>query len=158
MRASQLDDPLYESDDLDLDAPEPMTPIRLQHVTHETERKLLIDTCERLGLIFTFVGQNMFALSECESNSVRLTATEQLMREGIAEPTAERVTERGSGLLRQLVIENARQVGRSALHAVSPEVERFAREQRALADVELAVRGVDMKARIAHAIAESEAA
>ena len=41
---------------------------------------------------------------------------------------------------------------------VSPEVRRFAQEQRAIADAELAARGVDLKAKLAAAISEYEAA
>jgi hypothetical protein len=102
--------------------------------------------------VSAFVGTNLFALNECDSNSVRLTATELLMADCVANPTDEQVRERASGLLRQLVVEQARHVARSALHTASAEVRRYAKELREQADKDLERHGVTIRARIVDAI------
>lgn len=135
----------------------PMRPIRLQYVTLTTERALLVDTLERLGLAHAWVGRQLFALNETDSNAIRLTAREFLADDGIADPTDAELTHRVEQLLMQLVFESAGTVERSALRDPS-RVAQIAQEMRAQADADLAAHGVDMKARIAHAVAESEAA
>jgi hypothetical protein len=117
MRASQLQDPLYEPEPFDFDAAEPMRPIRLQYVTLSAEKQLLVDTCERLGLVHVWVGQSLYALNECDSNAVRLTAREQLTRDGLAESfiTEAAVTRRAEALVVRCVIEQGQTVERSAL-------------------------------------------
>jgi hypothetical protein len=111
--------------------------------------------------VHVWVGQNLYALGECDSNAVRLTAREQLTRDGLAESfiTEAAVTRRAEALVVRCVIEQGQTVERSALaRPSSPEVRAVragaARDRR---HAELAARGVDMKARIAHAVAESEA-
>jgi hypothetical protein len=157
MRASQLDDPLYLPDD-DFDAAEPMKPIRFEYLTTTYDLRIQTDMLERLGLVHAFVGRNLYAVNECDSNSLRLTATELLMHEGFAAPSEDAITVRAEQLLRRAVAEQAASFARSALHEMSPEVRRYSQEWRAQADVELAARGVDMKARIAAAVSEFEAA
>ena len=144
------DDPLLLSD-------EPMKPIRLQYVTLATERALLVDTVERLGLAHVWVGHQLYALNECDTNSLRLDAREQLARDVAGEPSEAQVTRRGEALLVQLVLETAGTVERSALRDPS-RVDKLAQEMRAQADADLAAHGVDMKARIAAAVSEWEAA
>src|SRR5215207_2388825 len=119
-------DELAENDPLLLQA-EPMRPIRFEYLTLSRDLAIQTDMLERLGLVHVFAGQNLFALNECDSNSVRMTATELLMHDGVTAPTAEQVAERAAGLLRQLVVEQARGVARSALHELSPVVRKVAR-------------------------------
>jgi hypothetical protein len=163
MRASQIDDPLYLPDEDDYDMPAPMQPVRLQYVTHPTERALLVDTMERLGLVHAWVGQTLYALNECDSSALRLAAREQLHAER-QEQNDDRVMHRAQSMLVALVYDQAPNALRSALHEPqkpakpSAAVDQFAREMRAQADADLAAFGVDMKARIAQRLAEYDAA
>jgi hypothetical protein len=158
MRASQLQDPLYEPEPFDFDRPDPMRPIRLQYVTLTAEKRLLADTCERLGLAHAWVGVQLHALNECDTTRIRLDARQELAAEGIAEPSEDAVARRVERLLTALVIAQRVTVTRSALHHASVAVEKVAQEMRASADAELLAHGVDMKARIANAVSEYEAA
>ena len=143
----------------DLERPEPMHPIRFEYLTTTRDLAVQTDMLERLGLVYVFVGRNLFALNECDSNSLRLSAREQLEAEGLANEfiTTHVMTRRTESLLRQLVIQQAGSVAHTALRDPS-RVDRLAQELRAQADADLAAHGVDLKARLAHAVAESEAA
>lgn len=157
MRASLIDDPLYQPDD-DFDTPEPMKPIRLQYVTLTTERALLVDTIERLGLVNVWVGQQLYALNECDSTRVTLDATAALMDSGITTPTAEQVARRAQAMLLNLVLDSAGTVERSALRDPAFTAKAVGQQRRREADAILARHGAAIRANIAHAIAETEAA
>lgn len=122
MRASLMNDPLYDAgtdDDFDLDVPEPMRPIRLQYVTYTDDRALLVNTCERLGLVHVWVGQHLYALNECDTTRIRLDARAALHREGQAEASELDVARRVEAEMKALVAGGRRDVAPLLVSAVS---------------------------------------
>lgn len=143
----------------DLTQPEPMRPIRLEYLTTTRDRAIQTDVLERLGLLHTFVGQNLFALNEPDSISLALEAVEQLHAEGNEEPDEVEAQQRAEILLARLVVHEAEQSGRrSAITTpVSVAVQRIAEQLRADADAILEARGIQIRADLAKAVAESAA-
>jgi hypothetical protein len=129
---------------------EPMRPIRLQYVTLSSEKALLVDTLERLGLVHAWVGTTLYALNESDSIRLALDAREKLERGGIAEPTDYQLGRMVEALVTELVMRE--RVERS----LRPEL--VGQLLRAEGDVILAARGTEIKANIAARIAEYEAA
>jgi len=164
MRASLLDDPLYDPDDdpLLLSAEtEPMKPIRATYVTLTGEKRAQTDLLEQLGCVYAYVGaQNLFYLDQADSLAIRGRACALLMHAGNPEPDHAEIAAKAEAMLVDLVHEQAAErYLRSAVHTpVSVAVRKAAQELRAEADEILARHGVAIKARVAHAVAESEAA
>lgn len=146
----------------DLDAPTAMQPIRFEYQTLSEAKRIQVDMLERLGLVYVTVRGNLFAATEGDSIALRISARELLDADGIREEDMSEamVQDRAAQLLRQLVFEQAATQPITALRPtpVSVEVQRFAQELRAEADAILASKGIEMKAKIAHAVAEIEAA
>lgn len=144
-------------DDLDLDAPEPMQPIRFEYLTTTRDIAIQTDMLERLGLVHTFVGRQLYALNECDGNACRMAAIELLLDQGI-EPTEQLIADGCAQLLTKVVLETAGTVAHSALRRPSLAVDRLAQDLRAEADEILARRGVEIRANVLSRIAEIEAA
>src|SRR5262245_3184537 len=118
----------------ELDAPEPMQPIRLDYLTMTRDIAIQTDVLARLGLVHTFVGRQLYALNEHDSLAIQLDARASLMREGNDEPRAMQIADRCEQLLSHLVVEQAQERHRTALRHPSRELEAHTASLRAEAD------------------------
>lgn len=129
----------------DLDAPEPMQPIKLRYFSHSRERDAQVQTCVDLGLVCITLGVNVYAATDADSIALRVQAREQLA------PSAEdaEVAAKAARLLRDLVVSQAAAYPVSAVRDASLTVDKAAQAMRAHADEILAAHGVAIKARVA---------
>lgn len=130
----------------ELDAPEPMQPIRLPYVTLTAERQLIERVCSLLGVVCVEVGRQYYALSEGDSIRMHAEARQELEAEGKRQPSDYEVALRIERIMTRLLI----------AQRVSSQV--VAQSLRAAADEILAAKGVEIRARTAARIAEYDAA